>query len=156
MAAFNLLYLGKTKAVILKSAAFLFVSIYLTGMIMYSLVVFLTSVIFLLPLLARCQPLFFWNRESKKAAYSLQWLANSFRFLLWIAVGLAFLLGTILFKDMNKIGLLASALKNSGRLIDLLNTAMLDYFCVGSNLWVFFCTLLLPNLLVIAQIIFFA
>ena len=68
----------------------------------------------------------------------------------WLALAVSFLVGTILFKDVAKEGLVGSVVSNLPALKAMVPSMISDYYCVGSNLWIYFCMLLLPNCLVIA------
>ena len=69
-------------------------------------------------------------------------------FVVWLGLGLSCLLGSILFKDIDK----GFEIQNLTQIKNLINLAISDYFCVGSNLWLYMCSLLVPNILVIVQV----
>ena len=39
--------------------------------------------------------------------------------------------------------------RNSKEVFQLISSTIVDYQCVGSNLWQFFCLMVVPNLMVI-------
>jgi len=132
----------KTNAVVLKSVNWFINAVVTASLIIYAFPVVLINVLFVFPLLFYATPVI-------KSKISLQWFMNHLFFLAWLTITFSILLGSLLFKDFESDGILMSIVNNAPSVINLLISSLIDFNCVGSNNWLYFCLLLVPNCLVI-------
>jgi len=145
---------GQVNSTVLKTMIWFIDAMMTAALIIYQFPIVLIMVLFIFPLLNYATPLFFWNsiRQNKKESrYNLAWFTSIILFVGWLALGISILLGTILFKDVDIKNPL-SVSSNIHHVTGLINTSISDYFCVGSNLWVYFCMLFVPNVIVVIQV----
>lgn len=89
-----------------------------------------------------------------------EWFLSSIFFIIWSLLSVALLFGTFLFHHtsekqltLNKKTLYDQVLLNILEAKSKIFCNMLsDYIYAGSNLWVYFCTIVIPNLLFIIQV----
>ena len=141
MLCFNAKFYGQMDVLVLKFYNWFIVSVIMAALIVYAFPVVLIGIVFLFPLLHNSVSLF-----GCRSAKSVKvWLLSNILFLAWLALGLCILLGTILFSDATPAAKFAS-------LKSMVTTIIIDYQCVGSNLWTYFCVLFVPNVLNIVQV----
>ena len=140
--AFNILQKYKCDTLILKSINWFIVSVITSSLIVYAFPVVLISIAFIFPLLHNSVSLFGWNRQKGQSHYNKEWVVSILFFVTWLALGVSILLGTVIFTNQS-IHVKVATIKQ------MVTTIITDYYCVGSNCWVYFCCLLLPNILTI-------
>ena len=115
----------------------------------------LLSSLFVWPVVTNVRYVFgFLDKNTSK----VEWLLRTTAFFALIAFGMVALFGTILLEGINSVGEVFTPrlLRNFIKLKDVLvHGAIRDSQCSDSNLWVYICTLIFPNILYIAQKFFF-
>ena len=140
--SFNLFSSQKCDTLILKSINWFIVSVVNASLIVYAFPVVLINIAFIFPLLQNSVSLLGWNRQKGQAHYNKEWFASIVMFILWSLLFVSTLLGTVIFsKD--------SPSEKAETLKQMVATIITDYHCVGSNCWVYFCCLFVPNVLTI-------
>jgi len=142
---FNAKFYGQMDLLIFKFYNWFIVSVIMAALIVYAFPVVLIGIVFVFPLLHNSVSLF----GCRRAKSAKGWVVSNILFLAWLALGLSVLLGTILFSDASPATKLSS-------LKSMVTTIIIDYQCVGSNLWTYFCVLFVPNVLNILQVQIFA
>ena len=139
----------------------LFVNSVITAtLVIYHFPAALINIIFVFPLLHNSVSIFGWNKSKGWKLSMLKTVMSNIYFLIWLVAGITILFGSVLLRDLDQ-----KQLDKAGRSIqeqvlhnalaiknDMLATTIRDFECAGSNLWVYICVLLVPNILTIIQV----
>jgi hypothetical protein len=134
---FNLFFFGKSSVTVLKGYNWFINAVITAAVVVYHFPVALLNIVFVFPLLHNCVSLFGWNKSEKadvkQKVFSLAFI------LVFTAISVVFLLGPVILKNDFEVS----------HLRDMLLMAIKDTQCTGSNLYIYFCTILVPNVLTI-------
>jgi len=151
---------GESNVIVLKSHNWFVNAVVTAALIVYHFPVAIINLVFIFPLLHNSVSLFGLSKSKTPKLSAVEWVASNIYFLFWLVTGIAILFGSVLLRDLEP-----KQLQQNGRTLpeqvitnifavknDMLATTILDFDCAGSNLWVYICCLLVPNLLTIIQI----
>lgn len=131
-----------------------------SALVVYHFPVALVQIVFIFPLLHNSVSLFGLSKSDSRKLSAFEWVSSNIYFLFWLLAGIAILFGSVLLRDLDP-----KQLESKGRTLpeqvimnifavknDMLATTILDFDCAGSNLWVYICCILIPNVLTIIQV----
>jgi hypothetical protein len=107
------------------------------ALVVYHFPVALLNLVFMFPLLHNSVSLFGW-KKSEKIDIKIKLMSIGY-FLVFLTAAVVILLGSVIFKDDFTVS----------KLKEILHIAIRDTHCTGSNLYVYFCVILVPNVLTI-------
>lgn len=100
------------------------------------------------------------NCVSIRSKKNKEWFASNLFIIFWTLLSISVLFGTFIFHhtsqkqlNLNKRSLTEQVVVNLFEAKNtVLPTILSDYFYAGSNIWVYFCTILVPNFMYIIQV----
>jgi hypothetical protein len=137
LAVYNFFYFTKSSITVLKGYNWFINAIIAAPVVLYHFPMGVILIVFIFPLLLNVVPIFGWRKQEKiglgEKAFSLVSFFSLF------ALITMFLLGSIILKEDFAIS----------QLKEMFHLAMRDTSCTGSNLYTYFCMILVPNALTI-------
>lgn len=158
--AFNAAQFGQSNEIVLKSHNWFVNAVITTALVVYHFPVALINLVFVFPLLHTSVSLFGLSKSKGRKLSVAEWLSSNICFLFWLVAAIAILFGSVLLRDLDPKQLQQNSRTLPEQVIlniftvknDMLATTILDFECAGSNLWVYICCILIPNVLTILQV----
>jgi hypothetical protein len=137
LAIYNFFFFAKCSVTVLKGYNWFVNAVITATVIVYHFPVALLNIVFVFPLLHNSVSLFGW-KASEKIELGQKLLSLAY-LIAFVVFSIITLLGTVILKDDFKLS----------NLTEMLHVAIKDTSCTGSNLYIYFCTIFVPNVLTI-------